>query len=104
MIQRLLDRERSVLPGAYNLEDHQDLPSDARISVDPPSSPNTRLAVEYPELVEAKLLLQLTSHSNAGCACTDNDDGIVGVRIVLVAINSSNSICDHLDVVERYES
>lgn len=59
------DLERSPLAGEYEIEEKDDLPSYARVAIDPPGSSNTRLAVEYAELVEAKLLLQLARHSNA---------------------------------------
>jgi hypothetical protein len=75
----------------------RNLPCYARVSVDPPRSSNTCLAIEYAELVESKLLLQLASHSNAGSSRSNNDDGIVGVRIFLVAVHSPYRFGDHCD-------
>lgn len=66
------------------------LPSNTRISVDPPCASNASLSLEYAKLVETELLLQLTSHGNAGSSSTDNDDRIVGVRIVLIAVYPAN--------------
>lgn len=66
------------------------LPSNTRISVDPPRPPDACLSFEYAELVKAELLPQLARHGNAGSSGTDNDNRVVGVGIVLIAIHTAN--------------
>jgi hypothetical protein len=73
------------------------LPCNTRVTIDPPCPSNASLSVEYAELVESKLLLQLACHGDPGRPSTDNDDGIVCVCIVLVAVHSSNRFANHLD-------
>lgn len=67
------------------------LPSNTWIPVDPPCSSNAGLSLEYTELIEAKLLLQLASHGNARSSGTDNDDRVVRVCIALVAVHAADS-------------
>ena len=73
-----------------------DLPSDTGVPIDPPGSSNACLPIEYAKLIKSKLLLQLAGHSNARCACTDDDDGVIGVGIFLVTVNTSYRFGDHL--------
>lgn len=73
-----------------------DLPSDTGVPIDPPGSSNACLPIEYAKLIKSKLLLQLAGHSNARCACTDNDDGVICVGILLIAIDPSYRFGDHL--------
>lgn len=71
------------------------LPCNSRIAINPPGPSNSRLSFEYPKLVEAKLLLQLARHGNARSSGTDDDDWIVSVCIVLVAVHAANSFRYH---------
>lgn len=72
-----------------------DLPSYARIPVDPPRAADARLPIENPKLVKSKLLLELASHRNARGARANDDDGIVCVSIVIVAVHSPDRFFDH---------
>jgi hypothetical protein len=72
-----------------------DLPCNSRVSIDPPRPPNASLSVKDTELVEAKLLLQLTCHGNARSSRSNNDHGVVCVSILVVAINSPYRFANH---------
>lgn len=72
-----------------------DLPSHTWISVDPPSPSNPGLSFKDSELVESELLLQLTCHGNTGSTSTDDDDWVVCVRIMLVAVHSTDRLRYH---------
>lgn len=73
-----------------------DLPSDTGVPIDPPRSSDACLAIEYAKLIKSELLLQLACHGNARCACTDNDDRVICVGILLIAIDPSYRFGDHL--------
>jgi hypothetical protein len=72
------------------------VPGHTGIPIDPPSSSNTSLAVEDPELIKTKLVLQLASGSNAGSSSSNNDNGIICICIIVVSIHSANSF-PHLE-------
>jgi hypothetical protein len=63
-------------------------PCNSWIPIDPPGSSDTTLSIEDAELVEPKLILQPTRNNNARRARSDDQDRIVRVRIVVVAVNS----------------
>jgi hypothetical protein len=69
------------------------------LPIDPPRSTNACLSVEYSKLVEPKLLLQLTSHGNARRSSANNDNRVVRISIVLVSIDPSYGLANHLGVV-----
>lgn len=68
------------------------LPSDSRISVDPPSTADACLTVEYTELIEAQLVLQLACHGDARGSSAHDYNRIVGIGIMVVAIDASDSL------------
>jgi hypothetical protein len=68
------------------------LPSNTGISVDPPRSSNTGLAFKNAELIKSKLLFQLAGHRDTGCSGANDDDWIVRICIVLVAVYASNGV------------
>lgn len=72
-----------------------DVPGNTRISVNPPRSSNTCLAFKYTKLVKPKLLLQLTCHGDTTCSCANNEDGIVSIGIVIIAVDASNGLPNH---------
>lgn len=81
---------------AHYLGEFANLPSNPRIPIYPPCSSDACLSIEYAKLIKSKLLLQLTGHGNARCAGTNDDDGIICVGILLVAVDSSYRFRDHL--------
>jgi hypothetical protein len=85
-----------VLVAAHRHVGMGNLPCNARVSVDPPCPSNASLSFEYTELVESKLLLQLACHSNTRSSSTNNDDRIVCVCIVLVAVHATDGFRYHL--------
>ena len=66
--------------------------SNARISVDPPRSSQTRLSVKHAELIKAQFLLQATCQRNARFSSTHDDDGVVGIGIFIISIDKINRI------------
>ena len=70
--------------------------SNTRISIDPPSSSNARLSVDYTELIEAKDLPKPTSHSNAALSSTYYEDWDVSVAVCIIAIFFSDSVSVYL--------
>lgn len=66
------------------------LPGNTWISVDPPGPSNTCLSLKYAELIEPKLLFQLTGHSNARGSSANNEYWIVCVSIVLIAVYAAD--------------
>lgn len=49
-------------------------------------------------MVKAKLLFQLTCHCDAGRACPHDDNRIVRIRIMLIAVDPSDSLAHRAGV------
>lgn len=53
----------------------------SRVSINPPSTPDTRLSVEDTELIKTQGFLQPAAGSNTGLASPDDDDGVIRMGI-----------------------
>jgi hypothetical protein len=74
------------------------VPCDSWVAINPPSPSNTSLTIKDSKLVESKLLLQLARHGDAGGTSTNNDNRVVCVGIVLVAVYSSYRFMNHTEL------
>lgn len=57
-----------------------------RISIDPPCASDTRLFVEDTKLIKAEHFFQPAAHGNAGLSSPDDEDGVVGIAVRIMAV------------------
>ena len=62
------------------------------VAIDPPCSSQTSLSIKQPKLIESQSFLQPASQCDARFACAHNNEGIVGVCILLVSIDNVDCI------------